>query len=42
MDGGNDMSVFDCLIKGEDIYAAAKLNVLLPREPSVFLSGKGL
>jgi predicted hotdog family 3-hydroxylacyl-ACP dehydratase len=42
MDGNNDMSVFDCRLEGENVYAQAKLNLLLPRDSSVYLAGKGL
>jgi predicted hotdog family 3-hydroxylacyl-ACP dehydratase len=42
MDGANDMSVFDCRIEGENIHAGAKLNLLLPKDSSVFLAGKGI
>jgi predicted hotdog family 3-hydroxylacyl-ACP dehydratase len=42
MDGANGMSVFDCRIGGAGIHAAAKLNVLLPRNAAEFLAGKGL
>lgn len=42
MDGANDMSVFDCRIEGEGIRAAAKLNVLLPKDAESFLVEKGV
>jgi predicted hotdog family 3-hydroxylacyl-ACP dehydratase len=38
----NGMSVFDCRIKGENIRAAAKLNVFLPKDSSIYLAAKGV
>ncbi len=42
MDGANDMSVFDCHIKGKHIQAASKLNLLLPKDADAYLAGKGI
>jgi predicted hotdog family 3-hydroxylacyl-ACP dehydratase len=42
MEGYNGMSVFDCRIEGNRIAAAAKLNVFLPQDSSIYLAGKGL
>jgi predicted hotdog family 3-hydroxylacyl-ACP dehydratase len=42
MEGANDMAIFDCRIEGEGILAAAKLNVLLPRDAESFLKVKGV
>ncbi len=42
MDGANDMSVFDCRLEGGDIHAAAKLNLLLPKDAATYLAGKGI
>ncbi|MDD5037115.1 MAG: 3-hydroxylacyl-ACP dehydratase [Methylococcaceae bacterium] len=42
MEGANDMSVFDCQIEGEQVHAASKLNLLLPKDAGLYLAGKGL
>lgn len=38
----NEMSVFNCIIEGKNIYASAMLNVLLPKDAKKFLLRKGL
>ena len=40
--GANGMSVFDCRLDGDGVYAEAKLNVLLPVNSAAFLAEKGL
>lgn len=42
IEAANDMSVFDCVIEGDNIFATSKLNVLLPQDAKKFLAGKGL
>jgi predicted hotdog family 3-hydroxylacyl-ACP dehydratase len=42
IEAANDMSVFDCVIVGEDILATSKLNLLMPQDSKKFLAGKGI
>jgi predicted hotdog family 3-hydroxylacyl-ACP dehydratase len=42
IDAANDMSVFDCTLEGDNIFASSKLNVLLPQDSKKFLAGKGI
>lgn len=42
MESADGMAIFDCRIEGEGIWAAAKLNALLPRDAESFLRGKGV
>ena len=42
IEASNEMSVFDCVIEGDNIHAASKLNVLLPQDSKKFLAGKGI
>jgi predicted hotdog family 3-hydroxylacyl-ACP dehydratase len=42
IEAANDMSVFDCAIEGGNIQASSMLNVLLPRDSTKFLAGKGI
>ena len=42
IEAANDMSVFDCIIEGNNIVATSKLNVLLPQDSKKFLAGKGI
>lgn len=42
IEAANEMSVFACVIEGDNINATAQLNVLLPQNSKKFLAGKGL
>jgi predicted hotdog family 3-hydroxylacyl-ACP dehydratase len=42
IEAANDMLVFDCVLEGCGIRAAARLNVLLPKDLKKFLAEKGL
>ncbi len=42
IEAANEMSVFDCVIEGDNIHAVSKLNVLLPQDSKKFLAGKGI
>ena len=41
IEAANDMSVFSCIIEGDNIKASSQLNVLLPQDSKKFLAGKG-
>ena len=42
IEAANDMSVFGCSIEGDNIHATSTLNVLLPKDSTKFLAGKGI
>jgi predicted hotdog family 3-hydroxylacyl-ACP dehydratase len=42
IEAANEMSVFNAVIEGENIYAHSQLNLLLPKDSNVFLREKGL
>ncbi len=42
IEAANDMSVFDCVIEGDNIIATSKLNLLMPQDSKKFLAGKGI
>jgi predicted hotdog family 3-hydroxylacyl-ACP dehydratase len=42
IEAANEMSVFGCIIEGDNINATAQLNVLLPQNSKKFLAGKGI
>lgn len=42
IEAANEMSVFSCVIEGDNINATSQLNVLLPQDSKKFLAGKGI
>lgn len=42
IEAANDMVVFDCSLKGNDVEASSKLNLLMPQDSREFLAGKGI
>ncbi len=42
IEAANDMVVFDCCLKGDDVEASSKLNLLMPQDSKEFLAGKGI
>ena len=42
IEAANEMSVFSCVIEGDNINTTSQLNVLLPQDSTKFLAGKGL
>jgi len=42
IEAANEMSVFGCTLEGDNINASSQLNVLLPKDSTKFLAGKGI